>query len=407
MCKEILFSVVIPSYNSSNTIERSINSILQQNYQNFEILIIDDGSNKLTKKVYKKIIKKSKKIRIIFNKNNLGVSKSRNIGINFSRGKYIIFLDSDDFFLKNFFQNLRDLISSNNPEAVIAQNKFISSNISDKKLFTKLFEKRQLSFFCWSYILQKKFIKKNKILFEDIKVFEDQLFVFKVIKYLKNYLFYRKKYIIRTENLSSLGRLTSYHSSYAYLQILNRILELIKKTKNKNILNYMRSKRSSALNFLSLFSLVCNDNEIKKLSKEINNSNLHFKNEKKDYYPILKLYRKKNQNKLIKLIKENKFSKKKRIYVYSAGLYSRIIIKLLKNKNIRISKIIDSNKLFQERTLKKIKIISYKKHTNLKNSFLISPSIFKKNINLIKKLGFYKRNIIFFKFYKFKDIFFK
>ena len=126
----------------------------------------------------------------------------------------------------------------------------------------------------------------------------------------------------------------SFHSTNECLNDFYKIMY----ESYKNILNYMRSKRSSALNFLSLFSLVCNDNEIKKLSKEINNSNLHFKNEKKDYYPILKLYRKKNQNKLIKLIKENKFSKKKRIYVYSAGLYSRIIIKLLKNKNIRISK---------------------------------------------------------------------
>ncbi|MDY0973027.1 glycosyltransferase family 2 protein [Siccibacter turicensis] len=92
-----MFSVIMPAYNSAKTIEQSINSVLNQTYTNFELLIIDDCSTDGTLKVVEKY--NDGRIKIIKNKFNVGVAKSRNEGIKKAIGRYIAFLDSDDLWL--------------------------------------------------------------------------------------------------------------------------------------------------------------------------------------------------------------------------------------------------------------------------------------------------------------------
>ena len=88
-------SVVIPTYNSAKFLVESINSVLDQNYKDYEIIVIDDGSTDNTKEVLMPFMSK---IRYIF-KENGGPASARNMGISQSKGKYIAFLDSDDLWL--------------------------------------------------------------------------------------------------------------------------------------------------------------------------------------------------------------------------------------------------------------------------------------------------------------------
>lgn len=87
-------SVVIPTYNRANLVGRAIQSVLNQTYQDFEIIVIDDASTDDTDKIM--ILVNDKRIKYIKNKKNIGGSESRNIGIKNAKGKYIAFLDSDD-----------------------------------------------------------------------------------------------------------------------------------------------------------------------------------------------------------------------------------------------------------------------------------------------------------------------
>ena len=93
-----LVSIIIPYYKKEFFIEETIKSILIQSYQNFEILIIDDEINLAASKVLEKISSLDSRIKIITNDKNLGAGESRNIGINFSKGDYIAFCDSDDLW---------------------------------------------------------------------------------------------------------------------------------------------------------------------------------------------------------------------------------------------------------------------------------------------------------------------
>jgi teichuronic acid biosynthesis glycosyltransferase TuaG len=96
-----LISVIIPYYKKINFIFNAINSVLNQTYKNFEIIIVYDDPNKSDLKVIKKKFNNISCIKYICNNKNFGVAYSRNLGIKYSKGIYCAFLDSDDTWNKN------------------------------------------------------------------------------------------------------------------------------------------------------------------------------------------------------------------------------------------------------------------------------------------------------------------
>jgi len=408
LCKKITFSVIIPTYNSLKTIERCVNSVLDQSFKNFEILVVDDGSNKETKNLQKKILKKNNKIRLFSNSKNYGVSKSRNLAISKAKGDFIIFLDSDDYLFRNYLEDIFKIIKSKNIDLIIAPNKKIQGKYSDVQLYRELFEKNRLSFFCWNYIIKRSSILKHKIFFENIKVFEDQLFVFKIFEKIKKYSFYKKEYIVRTENFQSLGRLTNHHSCNAYALIIKRISSIISTTKNHNFLKYLRRRLIDSINFFGLFSITCSNAQIKKYLELIIKTDYFKKNIKiKNFYSTIKFFKNKNLQLLISVLKKRGHLNKNKINIYSLSLNSRILIELLKEKKIKIDKIIDSNQLFQGKIYKNIKIVNKLGKNEINKRLFFVPLEFKKYLFGQKIFIRKKEKLIFFKFHKFSDLIFK
>lgn len=105
-----MISVVIPTYNRAHVIKRSIESVLNQSYTDFELLIVDDGSVDNTEEVVKRI--KDKRIRYI-KKENGGAGSARNFGVKCAKGEYVVFQDSDDVWRKNKLEvQYNDMVSS-------------------------------------------------------------------------------------------------------------------------------------------------------------------------------------------------------------------------------------------------------------------------------------------------------
>ena len=106
--KDILFSVIIPTYNRANMIGKAIDSVLAQTYTNWELIIVDDGSTDNTKDVVQSY--NDSRIKYFYQENK-GRSVARNYGIELSKGDYISFLDDDDYYLENFLEEFFLVIS--------------------------------------------------------------------------------------------------------------------------------------------------------------------------------------------------------------------------------------------------------------------------------------------------------
>lgn len=106
------FSIILPAYNREKTIQRAIDSLLNQTFTNFEIIVIDDASTDNTVAVIQQ--NQDERISLIQNKNNLERCVSRNIGIQQAKGQYICFLDSDDYHLPNHLEILHNQITEDN-----------------------------------------------------------------------------------------------------------------------------------------------------------------------------------------------------------------------------------------------------------------------------------------------------
>jgi glycosyltransferase involved in cell wall biosynthesis len=107
------FSVIIAVYNRENHIAKAIESLLAQRFQNWEAIIVDDGSNDGTLNVIKEY-NSDKRIKIIELPNNKGVASARNKGIEFANGDYLTFLDSDDWYKVNHLQSRYNILNENN-----------------------------------------------------------------------------------------------------------------------------------------------------------------------------------------------------------------------------------------------------------------------------------------------------
>ena len=100
-----IISVIVPVYNVENFIQKSIKSLINQTFKDFEVLVVDDGSTDKSIAIAKKTVNNDKRF-IFLEKENGGLSDARNFGIEKAKGKYLAFLDSDDFFDKTYLEQM-------------------------------------------------------------------------------------------------------------------------------------------------------------------------------------------------------------------------------------------------------------------------------------------------------------
>ena len=105
-------SIILPNYNSSQTIMATVNSVVKQSYNNWELIIVDDCSNRKTRKILTKF--KNKKIKIFYLKKNRGAAYCRNLGIKKSNSNFLAFIDSDDLWHKNKLKLQINYMKTNN-----------------------------------------------------------------------------------------------------------------------------------------------------------------------------------------------------------------------------------------------------------------------------------------------------
>lgn len=202
-----LFSVIIPVYNVENYLDRCVESVCRQIYQNFEIILVDDGATDNSGKMCDEWAKKDSRIKVIHQANK-GLPGARNSGLKIATGDFIFFLDSDDFIEKELLfktlnymrrgfdicsfcarrvdDNGKYLYNLNFPEGIGKQN--LKGENREIFILNKLFQYK-VGWEAWAGIFRKDFLNKNNIYFhEDVKFAEDIPFTFECMLKADNYI---------------------------------------------------------------------------------------------------------------------------------------------------------------------------------------------------------------------------
>ncbi len=298
-----LFSIIVPVYNTEKYLNKCIDSILNQTINNYEIIIINDGS---TDNSLKKLSEYKNKDNIkIINQENKGLSSARNTGLKHSKGDYIIFIDSDDYIDKSFLENINKNLDKNTEllrfqcRLVDESNKIINeykeisfNNLSKDESLEKLLKFHFVEN-TWLYCYKKNIF--NDIKFDEGYLHEDFGITPVILNKVKNikcidYIGYN--YLIRENSIMNDNK-KAIKKCYDFLELGLRNIKIIN---NKLLLSFISN------------SLILKGKELDK-------------SERKKYYSILK------DNNIDKYMLNDTFLRKlkKILFKLNYNLYLKVI----------------------------------------------------------------------------------
>ena len=258
--------IVVCVYNMENYLKECLNSLVNQTLDNFEIIIVNDGSTDSSAKIISEYEKKYEFIKVVTQKNT-GLGGARNAGMKVAKGKYIGFVDSDDFVSKEMYEKLYLKAIEEKADLVICNYKFYPNQVKNKKKWFKEFDKKLNAQFIdkntqpWNKIVSRKLLKQIDFKFFDkngdgayINIFlnarkivtlNDELYFYRVghlsmstthsmDKYTKEIeIAYKQKDMLmnKPELVNELEEYFNYRIIYTYIQAITVAALLEKKNK--------------------------------------------------------------------------------------------------------------------------------------------------------------------------------
>ena len=248
-----VISIIIPVYNVEKWLNKCIDSILSQSYENFEVILVNDGSTDKSGDICDKYSKGDNRIKVFHNKNK-GLSYSRNFGVKNSNGKYVMFVDSDDFisdiniidkFINILEKDKSDFIytsycrfNDENEEEIteILPIDINNNHIKGKsgiEILSMLIEKNNYHHAAYLKICNRKFLIENNLLFKEGIYHEDAEWSPKLFYYAKRISIYNEPYYMRRMRENSIITTTNEVSIRKKindrLNIANDLIEFFKK----------------------------------------------------------------------------------------------------------------------------------------------------------------------------------
>lgn len=246
----IILSVIIPIYNTEKYIIQCLESIYRQNIQNIEIICVNDGSTDNSLKILQEYQKKHPDL-IIIDKKNEGSGVARNIAIKISRGEYVLFADSDDWYMDGAFEKLLKKMFKVKADILIfgaltfSKGKLRKGHYSiSQKSYDGIFNLFKFPSTAWSKLYNNKFLKNNNIQFQDTKTGQDQSFFVKSmistdkIAVLKENLYcYRKN---RVGSVTSVKKKQDFSPIQVFYSVKFAIKDLNDDYKNFILKRYLK-----------------------------------------------------------------------------------------------------------------------------------------------------------------------
>ena len=284
--KKIQISIIIPVYNVEKYLRECLNSILNQTFQDFEIICVDDGSTDKSLEILQEYKKKDDRF-VILQQRHSGAGSARNNGIRLAEGKYIQFLDADDYFEPDLLEEMYNHAERFDADLTVCSSRKVDDegNITetgspnfpiniDKIPMEKVFNREDFkddifSLFTpivWNKLIKKSFLEENHLEFPPLTIYEDIAFMHSLVlcankivafnKELINYRFNRPGSLVSTRSSHTIEAIKSCMYLGEFLK-LRGFLPEYENAYKKVFINHIRAEIS-----------YCNDDEYKKFLKE-------------------------------------------------------------------------------------------------------------------------------------------
>lgn len=247
---DIKVSVIMPAYNCETLITDTIQSLFNQTFKDFEVIVINDGSTDNTLKVLENLKQNDSRLDILTVKNG-GPAKARNIGIEKAKGKYIYFMDSDDIILPNMIEEMFNLstkedldictcgytmesVDTKNPNVKqFLYHDFVARSKSEFRKDLMPLIKSHLMYVVWNKLYKKEFLYEHNIRFTDFLSGEDRMFNTHTFEHINRFGFINKtfyRYFLRGQ-----ASLANKYVKNRFEASIKSHEELIKSYKNMDI----------------------------------------------------------------------------------------------------------------------------------------------------------------------------
>ena len=203
-------SVIVPFYNVEEYIEKCLETLVSQTLEDIEIIIVNDGSKDKSIEIVNKFLKTYPEKLVYLEKENGGLSDARNYAINYAKGEYIAFLDSDDYVEKDMYEKMYELAKKENSDMVecnfyweypnkIKEDIGVTYNGKNEML-------EKIRVVAWNKLIKREILVNSKVYFPKGYCYEDVEFTYKLIPYIETVSFLKKPcvhYIQRQGSISN------------------------------------------------------------------------------------------------------------------------------------------------------------------------------------------------------------
>lgn len=284
-----LISCIVPVYNKENTVRKCVNSLIEQTYKDIEIILIDDGSTDASGSICEKYAEEYDNI-ILLSHSNKGVSYTRNVGIEISKGDYITFIDADDYLSEVFLERLISFFDRKTDIVVCSCNVVTDTEVIPQHFYSESFDTRKdpeaikKIFFQlmdtnygqrkpvytgvgvpWGKLIRRNSIEEPRIRFnQELCHYEDNLFVLELLLNKRSFVYQDEcLYYYSAEHISNV--LINYNQKVvdSYLRLFQYRRKVI--TEHKQVVN--QQMYSAFLNAsldlfdIAVFSMIIEMNE--------------------------------------------------------------------------------------------------------------------------------------------------
>ena len=225
-------SVIVPIYNVEKYLEKCINSLLSQTLEDIQIILVNDGSKDNSGNIAKEYEKNNKDRVIYVEKENGGLSDTRNYGLKYATGDFIAFLDSDDYIEKNAYEEMYNKAIEENADYVECD--FIwefPNKIRVDKQYPYKNKKEMLSFVrvvAWNKLIKRQLITDNNLEFPKGLRYEDVEFTYKLIPFINKFAYVDKPFIHYVQREGSIANVQNERTAEIFT-VLDNVIEFYKK----------------------------------------------------------------------------------------------------------------------------------------------------------------------------------